>query len=100
MRIRQFSSVAILVVALFSAPSIYAVGIPITDIEAPLKVSESTNYRCSQDGQGLVSQVNGDYRALKNVTCHDDHLWQGNKVLSYIDMLEYSVVEYMKYNVN
>lgn len=85
-----------LCVAVLLTPVAHAVGIPIPDTTQPLKVSESSNYRCGANGEGLVKQDTGEYRALKNVTCHDDHLWQGDKALTFIDMVNYAADEAYK----
>lgn len=71
-------------------------GIPLINFAEPLKVSESSSYRCGSDGEGLVKQDTGEYRPLKDVTCHDDHLWQSDKALTFIDMLNYSLNEAYK----
>ncbi|HDS4462684.1 TPA: hypothetical protein QH403_004794 [Escherichia coli] len=88
-------SLSFLSVAVLLTPVAHA-GVPLMNTEEPLKVSESSSYRCGSDGEGLVKQNTGEYRPLKNVTCHDDHLWQGDKALTFIDMLNYSLNEAYK----
>ncbi|MCK8410894.1 hypothetical protein [Erwinia amylovora] len=88
-------STSFLCAVVFLTPLAYA-GIPLMNFEEPLKVSESSSYRCGSDGEGLVKQDTGEYRPLKDVTCHDDHLWQGDKALTFIDMLNYSLNEAYK----
>ncbi len=88
-------SLPFLCAAVLLTPVAYA-GIPLMNTEEPLKVSESSSYRCGSDGEGLVKQDTGEYRPLKDVTCHDDHLWQGDKALTFIDMLNYSLNEAYK----
>ncbi|EFQ8828043.1 hypothetical protein HZN30_004346 [Salmonella enterica] len=85
-------SLSILFVVVLLTPVAHA-GIPLMNTEEPLKVSESSSYRCGSDGEGLVKLDTGEYRPLKDVTCHDDHLWQGDKALTFIDMLNYSLNE-------
>ncbi|HBR0962970.1 TPA: hypothetical protein L9K56_004932 [Klebsiella pneumoniae] len=85
-------SLSILFVVVLLTPVAHA-GIPLMNTEEPLKVSESSSYRCGSDGEGLVKLNTGEYRPLKDVTCHDDHLWQGDKALTFIDMLNYSLNE-------
>lgn len=89
-------SLSFLCAAVLLTPIAHAAGIPLINFEEPLKVSESSSYRCGSDGEGLVKQDTGEYRPLKDVTCHDDHLWQGDKALTFIDMLNYSLNEAYK----
>lgn len=84
-------SLSFLCAVVLLTPIAHASGIPLINFEEPLKVSESSSYRCGSDGEGLVKQDTGEYRPLKDVTCHDDHLWQGDKALTFIDMLNYSL---------
>lgn len=85
-------SLSFLSMAVLLTPVAHA-GIPLMNTEEPLKVSESSSYRCGSDGEGLIKLDTGEYRPLKDVTCHDDHLWQGDKALTFIDMLNYSLNE-------
>lgn len=63
-----------------------AVGIPVIDPGAPIKVSESSSYSCDENDKALY---NGTPLHLENkaVTCHDDNLFLNGKSLSFIDIM-------------
>ncbi|WP_158782805.1 hypothetical protein [Pantoea sp. BAV 3049] len=84
---------SIFLVAMLTTPALFAADIQTDDPAKPIKISENTNYFCSKDGKGLVKKNNGDYKPLKNVTCHDDYLWLNGKALGVMDMLSYAAVE-------
>lgn len=85
--------VSVFLVAMLTAPALFAADIRHDDPEKPIKLSESTRYICSHDGNGLVNRENGDYKPLKHVTCHDDFLWLNGKPMGVTDMLNYAAVE-------
>ncbi|WP_289347256.1 hypothetical protein [Pantoea stewartii] len=78
---------------MLTTPALFAADMQPDDIAKPIKISESTSYFCSGDGNGLVKKESGDYKPLKNVSCYDDFLWLNGKSLGVMDMLSYAVVE-------
>lgn len=62
-----------------------AVGIPIVDLSAPIKISESRSYSCDGDGNALDAGKPMHYKN-QGVTCRDDNLLAGGKALSFIDL--------------
>ncbi|EFN8966744.1 hypothetical protein D6O87_25590 [Escherichia coli] len=65
--------------------TVSAVGIPVIDPGAPIKISESKFYSCDADGNALNEQGVMRYKN-KIVSCHNDNLWADGKALNYIDL--------------
>jgi hypothetical protein len=82
---------------LTASTAVSAVGIPLIDPAAPIKVSESSGYRCGDDGKGYVKN-DGAWQLLSfregDVTCHDDHLWFKGKALSFTALLSQTLRDY------
>lgn len=66
--------------------AVSAVGIPIVDPAAPIKISESSSYSCDRNGNALDEGKPMHYEN-QIVTCHNDNLLLNGKVLSFMDML-------------
>ncbi|MEN4536737.1 hypothetical protein [Pantoea agglomerans] len=83
--------------ALTASSAVSAMGIPLIDPAAPIKVSESSGYRCGDDGKGYVKN-DGAWQLLNfregDVTCHDDQLWLKGKALSFTDLLSQTLRDY------
>jgi hypothetical protein len=62
-----------------------AVGIPIVDLSAPIKISESSSYSCDGDGNALDEGKPMHYKN-QDVTCRNDNLLAGGKALSFMDL--------------
>lgn len=62
-----------------------AVGIPIVDLSAPIKISESSSYSCDGNGNALDEGKPMHYKN-QGVTCRNDNLFAGGKALSFMDL--------------
>ncbi|EEH8383057.1 hypothetical protein G3142_005093 [Salmonella enterica subsp. enterica serovar Montevideo] len=85
------------ILALTASTAVSAVGVPLIDLAAPIKVSESSGYRCGTDGKGYV-QNDGEWQPINfrdgDVTCHDDRLWFKGKPMSFNELLSQTLKDY------
>lgn len=72
-----------------------AVGIPIVDPSAPIKISESSSYSCDGDGNALDEGKPMHYKN-QDVTCRNDNLLAGGKALSFMDLTSNFMSEAIK----
>lgn len=74
-----------------------ATGIPLINAGEPIKVSETSGFRCGTDGNGYVLN-NGKLQPLVYsnvaVTCHDDSLWYKEHSLSFMDIVSLDAKEF------
>lgn len=80
-----------------------AAGIPAFDPGEPIKISENKSYRCDKNGNALLVS-NGVNVPMQHdnrpITCHNDHLWFNDKLLSFIDLISFSAKEFTNKNFN
>lgn len=84
-----------------------ATGIPLINAGEPIKVSETSGFRCGSDGNGYILN-NGKLQPLVYsdvaVACHDDNLWYKGRSLSFMDIVSLDAKELSatreKYGVN
>lgn len=85
------------ILALTASTTVSAVGIPLIDPAAPIKVSESSGYRCGADGKGYVLN-DGKWQLINfregDVTCHDDRLWFKGNPMSFNGLLSQTLKAY------
>lgn len=72
--------------------AVSAVGIPIFDPSAPIKISESATYSCDKNGHALDEGSPISYQN-KTVTCHNDNLFLDGKALSFMDLVTLTTKE-------
>ncbi|EIX3679443.1 hypothetical protein MJ960_000678 [Salmonella enterica] len=75
-----------------------AVGVPIIDPSAPIKISKSTIYTCDSNGYALEEGRVMSYQN-KTVICRNDNLWADEKALSFMDLTSEFMVEVLKLQV-
>lgn len=62
-----------------------AVGLPIIDPGAPIKISKSAIYSCDSNGYALEEGRVMSYQN-QTVICLNDNLWADGKALSFMDL--------------
>ncbi|ECJ2865467.1 hypothetical protein VV404_004611 [Salmonella enterica] len=65
--------------------AVSAVGIPIVDLSAPIKISESSSYSCDESGNALDEGKPMRYKN-QTVTCRNNNLWVEGKALTFMDL--------------
>lgn len=75
--------------------AVSAVGVPIVDPSAPIKISKSAIYSCDSNGNALEEGSAMRYKN-KTVICRNDNLWADGKALSFVDVTSEFIGEAIK----
>lgn len=90
-----FIKLSSVIIMLGFSCAVSAVGVPIVDPSAPIKISKSAIYSCDSNGNALEE---GSVMLYKNKTviCHNDNLWADGKGLSFMDLTSEWIGEAIK----
>lgn len=90
-----FIKLSSVIIMLGFSCAVSAVGVPIIDPSAPIKISESVIYSCDSNGNALEE---GSVIRYKNQTviCRNDNLWADGKTLSFMDLTSEWIGEAIK----
>lgn len=81
----RFIKLSSVIIMLGVSCAVSAVGVPIFDPSAPIKISKSSIYSCDSNGNALEK---GSVMRYQNQTvfCRNDNLWADGKALSFMDL--------------
>lgn len=73
---------------------------PVGDAKVPMRLSQSTQYRCGENPHGIYHDYNGVFIPFRasaiSLTCHDDQLWAYGYALRVPDFKTLSIYKDLK----